>query len=182
MILLVLLLILYTWNGDFQTADTDNWVPIGINLDAYLGQVVYIEFSYGGAGTGFEGDMSIDFVRVESCGSFCIAPNPINATNVGGTTADLDWIANSGEGEWEYVVQPAGTGEPTGNGTVINTTSVNLTGLSYSTDYEVYVRANCGSEYSVWAGPVNFTTTIQTMFDVDCTVGPTTHVLLLCEQ
>ena len=164
---------IYSWNGDYQTADTDNWVPIGINLDAYLGQVVYIEFSYGGAGTGFEGDMSIDFVRVESCGSFCIAPNPINVTNVGGTSADLDWIANSGEGEWEYVVQPAGTGEPTGNGTVINTTSVNLTGLNYSTDYEVYVRANCGSEYSVWAGPVNFTTTIQTMFDVDCAVGPT---------
>jgi gliding motility-associated-like protein len=165
---------LYSWNGNFQIADTDAWVPIGINLDAYLGQVVYIEFSYGGAGSGFEGDMSIDFMRVESCGSFCIAPNPINVTNITGTTADLDWVANNGEGEWEYVVQPAGTGEPTGNGTVTTSNTINLTGLDYSTDYEVYVRANCGSEYSVWGGPVNFTTTIQTLFDVDCSVGPAT--------
>ena len=165
---------LYSWNGDFQTADTDAWVPIGVNLDAYLGQVVYIEFSYGGAGTGFEGDMSIDLVRVESCGSFCIAPNPINVTNIGGTDALLDWVANNGEGEWEYVVQLAGTGEPTGNGTVTTSNTVNLNNLNYSTDYEVYVRANCGSDYSVWAGPVNFTTTIQTQFDVDCTAGPTT--------
>ncbi|WP_412987044.1 choice-of-anchor L domain-containing protein [Pontimicrobium sp. IMCC45349] len=164
---------LYTWIGDFQATDDEAWVPIGINLDAYLGQVVYIEFSYGGAGTGFEGDMSIDYVRVESCGSFCIAPSGITVSNVTGTSADVAWTGNNGEAEWEYVVQPAGTGEPTGSGTVVNTPSVNLTGLNFSTDYEIYVRANCGSDYSVWAGPVNFSTTIQVNYDVDCAVGPT---------
>nr|WP_321233679.1 gliding motility-associated C-terminal domain-containing protein [uncultured Psychroserpens sp.] len=163
---------LFTWVGDLQITDAEAWVPVGVNLDAYLGQVIYLEFSYGGAGTGFEGDMSIDFIRVESCGSFCIPPSGITVANITGTSADISWTANNGETSWEYVVVPAGTGEPTGPGTTVTTPSVTITGLDFETDYEVWVRADCGTEFSIWSGPVNFTTTIQTNFDVDCAVGP----------
>ncbi|MBO6943943.1 MAG: gliding motility-associated C-terminal domain-containing protein, partial [Psychroserpens sp.] len=52
--------------------------------------------------------------------------------------------------------------------------SASLTGLSFETDYEIWVRADCGSEFSIWTGPVNFSTTIQTNFTVDCAVGPIT--------
>ncbi|MBR9913624.1 MAG: hypothetical protein GYB32_02160, partial [Algicola sp.] len=167
----------FTWAGDYQTADSEAWVPVGINIDAYLGQVIYLEFSYGGAGTGFEGDMAIDFIRVESCGSFCIPPSGITVANITGTTADISWTANSGETSWEYVVVPAGTGEPTGPGTTVGVPSADITGLSFETAYEVWVRADCGSEFSIWSGPVNFTTTIQTNFDVDCAAGPITGSL-----
>ena len=163
---------LYTWIGEFQTADTDAWVPIGINLDAYLGQIIYIEFSYGGAGTGFEGDLSIDFVRVESCGTFCIAPSSITVANITGTSADISWTGNNGETSWEYVVQPAGTGEPTAAGSTTAVANVNISSLDFSTDYEVYVLANCTAGDSAWAGPINFTTLEQTDFSVDCSVGP----------
>ncbi|MBO6751032.1 MAG: choice-of-anchor L domain-containing protein, partial [Psychroserpens sp.] len=164
----------FTWVGDLQLSDTEAWVPVGVNLDAYLGQVIYLEFSYGGAGTGFEGDMSIDFVRVESCGNFCIPPSNIQVTNITGTSADVTWDANNGETSWEYVVVPAGTGEPTGPGITTGTPSASLTGLSFETDYEIWVRADCGSEFSIWTGPVNFSTTIQTNFTVDCAAGPIT--------
>ena len=168
----------FTWIGDLQTTDAEIWVPIGLNIDAYLGQVIYLEFSYGGAGTGFEGDMSIDNIRVESCGSFCIAPSGLTASNITGTSVDIDWIANSGETAWEYVVVAAGTGEPTGSGTAVGATSVTENGLSFSTDYEIWVRADCGGgTYSVWAGPVNFTTIIQTDFTIDCAVGPLNNSL-----
>ncbi len=168
----------FTWVGDMQTTDAEIWVPIGINMDAYLGQIVYLEFSYGGAGTGFEGDMSIDNVRVETCGTFCIAPSGLAASNVTGTSADIDWVANSGEVAWEYVVVAAGTGEPTGSGNAVGATSVTENGLAYSTDYEIWVRADCGAGgFSVWTGPVNFTTTIQTVFDIDCTAGPLSNSL-----
>ncbi|MGB1232317.1 MAG: gliding motility-associated C-terminal domain-containing protein, partial [Winogradskyella sp.] len=63
----------YSWIGEYQTTGADAWVPIGVNLDAYLGQLIYVEFSYAGTG-GFEGDMSIDFMRVEACGDFCANP------------------------------------------------------------------------------------------------------------
>lgn len=118
---------LFTWSGEFQTDAAQPWVPIGINLDAYLGQSIFIEFSHTGTGD-FEGDMSIDLVRVEACGSFCIAPSSIVASNIGGTTADITWNANNGETSWEYVVVPAGTGEPSGPGTTVGATTVNETG------------------------------------------------------
>ncbi|WP_425076564.1 gliding motility-associated C-terminal domain-containing protein [Psychroserpens sp. S379A] len=148
----------FAWAGDLQTSGSDPWVPIGINLDAYLGQVIYIEFSHTGIND-FEGDMSIDYVRVETCGSFCIAPSSIIVSNATQTTADIDWTANSGETDWEYVVVPLGTGEPTGSGTPVTTTSITETGLTGTTEYEVWVRANCGGgTFSLWAGPIPFFT------------------------
>ena len=165
---------LFSWVGDLQITDAEAWVPVGINLDAYLGQVIYLEYSYGGAGTGFEGDLSIDSVRVESCGNFCIPPSGITVANITGTTADISWTANNGETSWEYVVVPVGTGEPTGSGTTVAVPSASISGLSFSTEYEVWVRADCGGGiFSIWSGPSNFTTTIQINFDVDCAVGPT---------
>ncbi|WP_152611477.1 choice-of-anchor L domain-containing protein, partial [Psychroserpens damuponensis] len=53
------------------------------------------------------------------------------------------------------------------------TPSASITGLDFETEYEVWVRADCGSGiFSVWSGPTNFTTTIQTNFDIDCAAGP----------
>ncbi|WP_111660944.1 choice-of-anchor L domain-containing protein, partial [Olleya aquimaris] len=164
----------FTWSGDYQSTADEAWVPIGVNLDAYLGQVIYVEFSYGGAGTGFEGDMSIDQVRVETCGSFCIAPTNLTATSITETSADISWTPSGPETQWNYVIQPAGTGVPT-SGTTVSTTTVSETSLNPATDYEVYVQAICGTDTSVWAGPFNFSTLIQFNFNLDCAVdGPQT--------
>ncbi|MBC8756978.1 VCBS repeat-containing protein [Kordia sp. YSTF-M3] len=148
----------FTHTGELQTSATEAWVPVGVNLDTYVGQVIYLEFRHTGTGTGFHGDMSIDYVRIETCGSFCIAPSSIVASAITQTSATVSWTANSGESAWEYVVQLAGTGIPTGSGTATGTTSANLTTLSAGTSYEVYVRAICGLDASVWGGPLTFTT------------------------
>jgi hypothetical protein len=151
---------LFTQTGQIQTSGAEAWVPVGINLDAYLGQVIYIEFRHTGTGTGFEGDMSIDFVRVETCGSFCIAPSSLVASAITQNSATITWSANSGETAWEYVVQPAGTGIPSGAGTAASSTSVNISSLTPATNYEVYVRAICGLDASIWGGPLNFSTLV----------------------
>ena len=52
-----------------------------------------------------QGDMSIDYLRVETCGTFCIAPSSIGASAITQTSATISWAANSGESAWEYVVQ-----------------------------------------------------------------------------
>ncbi|WP_456438798.1 FG-GAP-like repeat-containing protein [Psychroserpens sp.] len=148
----------FAFTGELQTSESEGWVPIGVNLDAYVGQVIYIEFSHTGTGTGFAGDMSIDYVRVETCGTFCIAPSSIVATAITQTSATVSWTPNNGESTWEYVVQTFGTGTPTGTGTVINTTNVNLTTLDAGMVYEVYVRAICGFDDSIWGGPLTFST------------------------
>ncbi|GLB48796.1 choice-of-anchor L domain-containing protein [Neptunitalea lumnitzerae] len=75
------------------------------------------------------------------------------------TTVDFSWTAGGTETDWEYVVQAAGTGVPTASGTAVTTLTVNETGLTAATDYEIYVRADCGAgDYGAWVGPVAFTT------------------------
>ncbi|WP_323787094.1 T9SS-dependent choice-of-anchor J family protein [Psychroserpens sp.] len=150
----------FTWVGDFQTSGADAWVPVGVNLDAYMGQVIYIEFKQtGSGGTNFSGDMSIDLMTVEACGNFCFDPTALAVSNVTSSGAEFAWTANSGETDWEIAIQAAGTGTPGGAGSAITANPYTATGLTGDTAYEAYVRADCGGgSFSLWAGPVNFTT------------------------
>ncbi|RLJ63135.1 CHU domain-containing protein, partial [Lacinutrix venerupis] len=120
----------------------------------------------------FYDDIAIDDVTFDELPP-CVIPGGIAANNIAGTSADITWMAGGGETAWEYVIQPAGTGEPTGAGTATTTTGFSATGLNYQTTYEIYVRSDCGVDgFSEWAGPITFTTTAQLNFSVDCAVGP----------
>ena len=101
-------------------------------------------------------DMTITVVAPPSC----IGPSALTVSNLSDSSADISWTAGGTETDYEYVVQAAGTGEPTAAGTaVIGATSVSLTSLADNTDYEVYVRSACaGGEFSSWTGPLSFTT------------------------
>jgi hypothetical protein len=148
----------FSQTGELQTSGVEAWIPVGVNLDMYVGQVIYLEFSHTGTGTGFEGDMSIDYVRIETCGTFCIAPSSIATSAITQNSATISWTANNGETAWEYILQTAGTGIPTGAGTAASSTTVNPTTLNLGTSYEVYVRAICGLDASIWGGPLTFST------------------------
>jgi len=142
---------LYSFSGELQTSGLDSWIPVGINLDAYLGSVIYIEFNHTGTGTGFQGDMSIDLMRIETCGSFCIAPTNLSAANITSDSAGISWTAGNNETAWEYVVQNAGLGVPTGSGTPTASSVINVTGLNPMTSYDVCVRSDCGVDgFSSW--------------------------------
>lgn len=91
----------------------------------------------------------------------CQAPENLITDNIGSTSADLSWdevtAANSG---YEWVVMTDGedptdtANTPVATGTTAASTEVTATatGLTPDTDYDVYVRSNCGtdniSEYS----------------------------------
>jgi len=148
---------LYTLSGEFQSSGSEAWTPIGINLDAYLGQVIYIEFSHTGTGTGFHGDMSIDYLRVETCGSFCVAPTNIIATSITSSFADISWAAGNTETAWEYFIQTSGSPLPS-SGTPTLSSIVSVTSLSPMTSYDFCVRSDCGPDgFSIWSC-YNFTT------------------------
>ncbi len=77
---------LWTWTGQYQTADTDPWNQVGLDLTAYLGQTVYIEFLYGADGTDWTGDLALDLVEVTTCVSctqptatFTVVPDCVNS-------------------------------------------------------------------------------------------------------
>lgn len=104
------------------------------------------------------GYLSMDNVKmyVEQC------PKPLNVNAVpGNTAAQISWTTSSQPDQgFEYVIQPAGTGVPTGSGTFTANSSVTAEGLSPETTYEVYVRSVCetGSVYSNWSSADVFTT------------------------
>jgi large repetitive protein len=98
-------------------------------------------------------------IRFDFTAPTCPTPTVLTATNIAPTSVDLGWTESGSATTWEYVYGEAPFAEPTvaGNGTTSN--PVGITGLTASTNYEWYVRANCGGgDYSLWVGSGSFTT------------------------
>ena len=143
---------LYSWTGQYQTGNSDPWVKVGVNMASYIGQVVYVSFTYerGTAGTSYQGDLSIDLIQVHSCLS-CAGPSGLTASNVTGSSADVSWTAGGTETEWFLVVNGAGTTQ--------TITTANLTGLMPNTAYSAQVHAVCApGDTSVASPTILFTT------------------------
>ncbi|MFN3943187.1 MAG: choice-of-anchor L domain-containing protein, partial [Flavobacterium sp.] len=94
-------------------------------------------------------------------------PTNLTATNIGQTSATLGWQINGSAAAWEIAVQNAGDTVPLGTGTPVTTNSflatqlLDGTPLQASSNYQFWVRTNCGGgSYSIWAGPFLFSTAI----------------------
>src|SRR5690554_8087401 len=83
-------------------------------------------------------------------------PADITITNISQTTADISWTASATSGATQYVYEVRTSGA-TGSGTVVldatgtvTGLTANVTGLSASMEYSVYVRSICGSTLARW--------------------------------
>ena len=85
---------LYTWAGEYQQSNSDPWSQVGVNLASYVGQTVYVSFTYarGSAGISYRADIAIDYVQVTTCLQ-CVAPSALMASNVTTNSADVSWTA-----------------------------------------------------------------------------------------
>lgn len=97
---------------------------------------------------------------------FCASPTGLTASGQTFNSANLSWAAGTAT-SWQIAVQNPGAGVPTVPGqNVTQNTNLNVTqtlaGAAFTpaTNYEYYVRANCGDgTYSIWSGPFAFSTT-----------------------
>ena len=92
----------------------------------------------------------------------CLPPSSIVVSNVTANGADLDWSPQGVETTWQYAVGLSTVTDPSGLTPVdviggVPTATIS-TGLVGNTNYKVWVRSNCGSEFSPWAGPIIFKT------------------------
>ncbi len=86
-----------------------------------------------------------------------VAPTGLSASNIQTTTATLNWNANSGA---TYDVRYRSTGSSNWTTLSSNTNTINVTGLTTTTQYEAQVRSNCvGGASSPYSTSINFTTT-----------------------
>jgi hypothetical protein len=150
------------WNNSiFYWGPTDNdpnWVEVKVVLSLFTitGDVQFRFVVEKGPTSPFYDDIIIDDVYVEE-GPTCPDPVALNVTNIGPTSADLEWTSYSGLSDIEFGL--AGftpTGTPTDPGV---TSPYAVTGLTVITNYEFYVRDDCGGEQSNWVGPYAFSTT-----------------------
>ncbi|AYN02228.1 T9SS-dependent choice-of-anchor J family protein [Chryseobacterium sp. 3008163] len=132
------------------------WQNKSIDLSSYAGQTIYIAFQ------NFSNDAflgAIDNVHVINGTS----PQPgrvITASNIGVTSAKLNWTTATGVTGYDYSRGAVGhTPAVTGSVTGATTNFVDLTsGLSASTMYEYYLRSKNGTVNGAWIGPYKFFT------------------------
>lgn len=161
----------FTQEGQHQTTGSAPWTPVGIDLTAYIGQIVYLEFDYTALpGSTNKGDMSIDFIQIQTCGEFCI-PGNLGMSNLTDSSIDLSWNSGSTQTQWEYILQDEGIGAPNGNGILAPSNSVTISDLADGGSYEVYYRALCSGGFSNWEGPYPFTTELSYNKTIDCSLG-----------
>ncbi|PPK94961.1 putative secreted protein (Por secretion system target) [Nonlabens xylanidelens] len=99
------------------------------------------------------------YVGTATCPT-CFAVTMLTSNNLTATGAEIGWTATGTETAWEVEYGPVGF--TPGSGTIDNATTNPWTidGLSASTSYDVYIRADCGmGDISSNQGPLNFTTT-----------------------
>ncbi len=98
----------------------------------------------------------------------CYKPTGLEVSKVDNNSALVDWN-KSIDNESQSTVEYGEAGFTLGTGTQVvvdDTTGVVISGLSASTDYEAYVRADCSdTEHSEWIGPIAFSTACDPIDD-----------------
>ena len=100
----------------------------------------------------------------------CLAPTGLVLADITTTTASLSWTANGSETAWEYQVVESGV-VPAETGIVTTENPLALADLTDNTDYDVYVRANCGTDETSEWGTVGFTTLSESTTIVDIAIA-----------
>lgn len=140
-------------------------VPAGTQLGNYRMRARVVEgtTSFGACSTQNYGEVEdYTFSVIET--PTCMPPSGVSVLSVTEDSLTVGWTAVAGQDTWEVLVLPAGSPAPTETSTGFETTIENpytVEGLDPNTEYEVYVRANCGDEdgLSLWAGPAKTLTT-----------------------
>ena len=143
------------------------WLQKTYDITAYKSASVKIKF----IGTSNYGDgdayIYLDEIIVQAPPA-CLAPTISATTSLMATTATINWNAPSiaPSNGYNYEIRTAGAVGSGATGLVVagisaaGVVTANITGLSASTTYSVYVQSNCGgSGTSTWTPGGTFTTT-----------------------
>ena len=89
----------------------------------------------------------------------CIPPSDLYVDNIGQTSADLGWTENGQATAWEIMLDTAGFDTLNKAPVTVALNPYHWIDLIPGTDYDWYVRSNCGTgDSSVWVGPNAFQT------------------------
>jgi hypothetical protein len=131
------------------------WVEREVNFSQYTGSGQYIAFKNHYTTTNcysYVDNLTIDLIPS------CPRPQYVTLSNYTTAGCDVTWTPAGTESAWEVVAVPAGADPSTGTPESAYSIPYTLTTLSDDTQYDVYVRADCGNDYSAWSFKATFTT------------------------
>ena len=134
-----------------QTTTTELAITIS-GLDADTSYQFYVQADCGQFQSERNGPVLFQTPPCPEVSGIFVEPFSITATG-----AQVSW---NSEGVSTYQIEYGPAGFALGEGTQVNSSSsvYDLEGLTPETDYELYVRSVCGSNTSLFSGPVAFTT------------------------
>ncbi|MES2838242.1 MAG: choice-of-anchor J domain-containing protein [Bacteroidota bacterium] len=154
---------LRTWNS--STPISSSGEGVAIDLSAYTGVV---KFGFYAESTGDPGDddIFIDDFAISAIPS-CVKPTNINLAAITTNSATLNWTAPTSSTPVNYQWEVRSSGMPGSGATGLVTSgsvaspivTANITGLSASTTYLVYLRSDCGAgDFSEWTNGTSLST------------------------
>lgn len=149
---------IWTKTGDQGDVWTEEIVQLtGFTTTAIVKFVSTVGVDAGGT-ISYWSDMAIDNFQVRQSAT-CPQTSPLTASNVTSSSADVSWTAGGTETSWNVEYGAAGFTLGTGTNTNVTSTTYTMTGLTPSTDYDVYVQAVCSAtDQSFWVGPLAIST------------------------
>ncbi len=148
----------FSSSNEIQTSNAAPYQNVGVNLGSYIGQQIYLEFSYT-SGNSYTGDVAIDLIEVTSCTS-CPSPLPssLSVNSISADSVNLSWQGSPNQNSWLVYLVPD-------NSTLANTTPILVTNdtvnlaVNPNLNYNFYVNGICSAgDTSILAGPVTFST------------------------
>lgn len=154
-----------TFSVGYVTDPTDATTFVAVTTYTYSDFTAYEEktVTFGGAPTGARMAMRhdanatyyywrVDDVTIEEVPS-CL-PVTVVLDSLMGTTAYVSW-ANTGASSYEVEVRQNDVAVTTASVLIEDDTTAVISDLDIDNDYQIVVRADCGSDYSPWSSPVN---------------------------
>jgi len=142
--------------GQQQSGSFEDWLRKNIDLSSYSGEI-QIRFR-AERGDGPYGDICIDDFYIDES-TACHPPTQQEEDNITSSSAELEWTDNTDASSWDIELGSAGF-TPTGTPTQVGVSnSYTYSDLTAYTDYDWYVRANCGGgSSSSWSNKSTFKT------------------------
>ena len=154
----------------FAGSSPTTWREVTVMFNEYTGNAHYIAFKNENPSASYV-YAYIDNLSIEPIPS-CIKPTSVHVTNVSASSITVDWTPIGEEGAWEVVAVPNGEDVTTGAPGSASTHPFTVEGLEDDTQYDIYVRADCGGgDYSYWSLPAHGTTNPLCSAPVNVTVS-----------
>ena len=147
----------------FRTVDTvtltDRVASYEVDFDTITSGGRYITFVSTAATSAYYNYAYLLNVSIEPIPT-CRRPNHVVASNITSTSADISWNDRNNSLTWQVEYGPTGFTHGQGVSAIVTTNPYTITGLSSSTDYDVYVRSICNAgDTSDWVlAPYHFAT------------------------